>query len=386
MTTISRIRARHVCIPLDVQTGIARRQITERHYGLVEVTGSDGTTGIGFCYVGHRGGGLFTQAINDLLAHKILGEDAYRVEGLWEEMYQEALLHGRSGTVLRAISAINNAMWDRNARAAGLPLHRYLGGSARDRVPAYASGGYYLPGKTPADLAEECAGYVADGFTAVKIKVGVGSNVVEEEARVRAVRERIGPDVILMLDANNAWSDLPTALQFIRRFEAYQPYWIEEPFSPDDIDNHARLAAATPIPVATGEIEAGRWRFKDLIARNAVAILQTDACVCGGISEFRRIAATAGSHGLTLAPHWFHDLHVHLVASIPNAKWVEFFPDSKVLNFRELVDVQLQTEGGDVLLPQSPGLGFGFVDKAVEAYAVAPWTDLRASPVKSAVA
>ncbi|RUZ74041.1 mandelate racemase/muconate lactonizing enzyme family protein [Mesorhizobium sp. M7A.F.Ca.US.006.01.1.1] len=387
MTSIIRVRARHVSIPLDVQTGIARRQITERHYGLVEVTGSDGITGIGFCYVGHRAGGLFTQAVSDLLAHRILGEDAYRVEGLWEEMYQEALLHGRSGTVLRAISAINNAMWDRNARAAGLPLYRFIGASATDRVPAYASGGYYLPGKTPADLAEECAGHVASGFTAVKIKVGGGKDLAEEEARVRAVRERIGSDVLLMLDANNAWSDFPTALQFIRAFEPYRPYWIEEPFSPDDIDNHARLAAATSIPVATGEIETGRWRFKELIARDAVAILQTDACVCGGISEFRRIAATAASHGLTLAPHWFHDLHVHLVASIPNAKWVEFFPDSQVLNFRELVDVQLQTENGDVLLPQTPGLGFGFVEKAVEAYAVAPWTDAKKTAVvKAAVA
>lgn len=386
MTTINRIRARHVSVPLDVQTGIARRQIAERHYGLVEVTGSDGITGIGFCYVGHRGGGLFTQAVNDLLAHRLLGEDAYRVEGLWEDMYQEALLHGRSGTVLRAISALNNAMWDRNAKAAGLPLYRYLGAAARDRVPAYASGGYYLKGKTPQHLADECAGYVASGFNAVKIKVGGSQDLGEEEARVRAVRERIGPDVLLMLDANNAWSDFPTALQSIRRFEAYKPYWIEEPFSPDDIDNHARLAAATPIPVATGEIETGRWRFKELIARNAAAILQTDACVCGGISEFRRIAATAGSHGLTLAPHWFHDLHVHLVASIPNATWVEFFPDSQVLNFRELVDVQLQVEKGNVLLPQAPGLGFGFAEKAVERFASAAWTDVRASVAKVAVA
>lgn len=386
MSIINRIRARHVSVPLDVQTGIARRQITERHYGLVEVTGSDGITGIGFCYVGHRGGGLFTQAVNDLLAHKLLGEDAYRVEGLWEEMYQEALLHGRSGTVLRAISALNNAMWDRNAKAAGLPLYRYLGASARDQVPAYASGGYYLQGKTPEHLADECAGYVSNGFRAVKIKVGGSADLGEEEARVRAVRERIGPDVLLMLDANNAWSDFPTALQFIRRFEAYKPYWIEEPFSPDDIDNHVRLAAATPIPVATGEIESGRWRFKELISRNAAAILQTDACVCGGISEFRRIAATAGSHGLTLAPHWFHDLHVHLVAAIPNATWVEFFPDSQVLNFRELIDAQLQVEQGQALLPEASGVGFGFAEKALERFAVAPWTDTKAPVAKAAVA
>ena len=131
------------------------------------------------------------------------------------------------------------------------------------------------------------------------------------------MREAVGPDVLVMLDANNAWTDLPTALQTMRRFEPYDPYWIEEPFCPDDIDNHARLAQRTPIPVATGEIEAGRWRHKELLDKAAAAILQTDAAVCGGITEFRRIAATAASYGVPIAPHWFHDLHVHLVGGHP---------------------------------------------------------------------
>ncbi len=176
-----------------------------------------------------------------------------------------------------------------------------------------------------------------------------------------------------MLDANNAWSDLPTALRFMRVYEEYDPYWIEEPFGPDDIDNHARLAASTPVPVATGEIEVGRWRFKELLDKEAAAILQTDAAVCGGISEFRRIAATAASYGVTLCPHWFHDLHAHLVASTPNARYVELFPDDKVLNFRRLVDRQLVFKDGDIILPQEPGLGFGFDAAAVKKYALEPW-------------
>ncbi|HEX6144298.1 MAG TPA: enolase C-terminal domain-like protein, partial [Geminicoccaceae bacterium] len=150
--------------------------------------------------------------------------------------------------------------------------------------------------------------------------------------------------------------------------------WIEEPFSPDDIDNHARLAAATAVPVATGEIEYGRWRFKELIEKDAAAILQTDAAVCGGITEFRRIAATAASHGIALCPHWFHDLHVHLVAAIPNGQFVEFFPDDKVLNFRRLLTQQLEIgEGGCLILPQAPGLGFDFDPDAVGRWATDGW-------------
>lgn len=373
MTKITQVRCRAVRIPLDVPTAFSQRSVTERHYALVEIEGDDGATGVGFCYAGNAGGKLVTAAVRELFAPKIVGEDAHRVEGLWQEMYQEALLQGRAGAVVRAISIIDTALWDRNARAAGLPLYKFLGAVRTDRVPAYASGGYYLPGKTPEMLGAEVAGYVKAGFKAVKIKVGRHADPGAERARIEAARAAIGPDVILMLDANNAWADLPTALRFMRVYEDYDPYWIEEPFGPDDIDNHARLAAATPVPVATGEIEVGRWRFKELLEKEAAAILQTDACVCGGITEFRRIAATAASYGVTLCPHWFHDLHAHLVASTPNARYVEFFPDDQVLNFRRLVDRQLSTKDGDVILPQEPGLGFGFDAAAVQKYALEDW-------------
>jgi L-alanine-DL-glutamate epimerase-like enolase superfamily enzyme len=288
-------------------------------------------------------------------------------------MYQEALLQGRAGTVMRAISALDTAIWDRNARSVGLPLYKFLGAFYRDTVPAYCSGGYYRAGKTPAHLADEMQAYVRDGFSAVKMKVGK-LDLKGEEARIAAVRERIGPEPILMLDANNAWSDLPTALRFARMYEKYNPHFLEEPFSPDDIENHARLAAATPIPIATGEIEVGRWRFKELMQAGGAAILQTDACVCGGVTEFRRIAATAASYGITICPHWFHDLHAHLVAATPNARYVEFFPDDQVLNFRRLVGKQLEVKQGAVVLPTEPGLGFDFDAKAVDRYALAPWS------------
>lgn len=373
MPKISAVRARAISIPLDSATSLSSRLVRERHYGVVEIEADDGFKGIGFCYVGSAGGTLFPEIVERLLAPVLRGQDPYRTEGLWAEMYQEALLQGRAGIVIRAISALDIALWDRNARAVGLPLYKFLGAVTCDSVPAYASGGYYLEGKTPSLLADEMQGFVSRGFTAVKIKVGK-HDLKTEEARIAAVRERIGPDIILMLDANNAWSDLPTALRFVRMYAKYDPYFIEEPFSPDDIDNHARLAAHAPILVATGEIEVGRWRFKQLMQAGGAAILQTDAAVCGGITEFRRIAATAASHGLTLCPHWFHDLHAHLVAATPNARYVEFFPDDQVLNFRRLVNTQIEVREGRLVLPQAAGLGFEFDGRALDRYAVSPWS------------
>lgn len=368
-TRIAAVSARNVRVPLDNPTSFATRRVTDRNYTLVTVIDEDGLEGLGFCYAGSSGGEIVTTAIESLLAPVLVGQDPYRVEGLWQEMYQEALLHGRTGAVMRAISALDIALWDHNARSAKLPLHKYLGGFHRESVPAYASGGYYLEGKTAEMLGEEMAGYVEMGFGAVKMKVGRLAPKSEEE-RIAAVRSAIGPDVLLMLDANNAWADLPTALRTIERFEGYAPYWIEEPFSPDDIDNHARLAERTNIPVATGEIEAGRWRHKELLEKEAAAILQTDAAVCGGISEFKRIASTAASFGVTVSPHWFHDLHIHLVGSTPNCRFVEFFPDDKVLNFRRLVDTQLTARDGELVLPMEPGLGFGLDEEVVSRYTI----------------
>lgn len=373
VSVISHVETCTVRVPLQEPLSFSTRHVVAREYSLVRVRDEDGVVGIGFSYAGSSGGAVVSTAVRELLAGVVVGEDPYRVEGLWQEMYQEALLHGRTGSVMRALSAVDIALWDHNARAVGLPLWRMLGGVHRESVPAYASGGYYRGGKTLEALADEVRGYVAQDFSAVKIKVG-RLGPAQEEERVAAVRAAVGPDVLVMLDANNAWTDLPTALRTIRRFEAYDPYWIEEPFSPDDLDNHARLARSTPIPVATGEIEAGRWRHKELLDKEAAAILQTDAAVAGGITEFRRISATAASYGIPVAPHWFHDLHVHLVGSTPGATFVEYFTDSSVLNFRDLVDTQLEVRDGRLVLPTTPGLGFGFDDAAVERYRTTPWT------------
>jgi L-alanine-DL-glutamate epimerase-like enolase superfamily enzyme len=372
MTKVDVLEARTVAVPLANPTSFARRTVTDRYYTLVRARAGD-CEGIGFTYAGSIGGPIVTGSVRELLAPKVVGEDSHRVKGIWEDLYQELILQGRAGSVMRAVSAVDIALWDLNARLSGLPLWKYLGAVETTSVPAYASGGYYLDGKTADDLAAEMASYVGLGFRAVKLKIG-RAGPKEDAARVAAVREAVGPDVRVMLDANNAWRDLPTALEAVRRLEPFDPYWIEEPFGPDDIDNHARLARATPVTIATGEIEVGRWRHLQLLQAGAAAILQTDAAVCGGITEFQRIASTADSFGVTMAPHWFHDLHVHLVASTPNARLVEFFPDAKVFNFRELVDTQLEVgDGGALLLPQAPGLGFGFSEPALERFGADGW-------------
>ncbi len=376
MRKIVSVRSCTARVPLDVVTSFSTRTVSARDYALVRVRSNDGVEGIGFCYAGSKAGQLVTLAVRELLAPLLIGQDPLQVEGLWQRMYGESILQGRAGSVMRAISILDGAIWDLNARAAKLPLYKYLGATHTGSVPAYASGGYYLNGKTPKRLGEEMAGYVAEGFKAVKMKVGRLSPR-EEEARIAAARKAIGPDIHLMLDANNAWSDLPTALRYMARYEPYDPYWIEEPFSPDDIENHARLAERTKVIVATGEIEAGRWRFLELLRQKAAQVLQTDANVCGGISEFRRIAALADGFGVTICPHWFHDLHVHLVAAIPNCRYVEYFPDDQVLNFRNLVDRQLKVKDGELLLPTGPGLGFDFDEKAVKRWALEKWQDTK---------
>ena len=376
MPIIQSVQVASVAVPLDKVTSFSTRTVSERHYCLVKVSSKDGHEGIGFCYVGSAGGDIAKVAVEQLLAPKLIGQNSHRSEGLWMDMYNESILQGRAGAVMRGISILDTAIWDLNARSVGLPLHHYLGAVVEDRVPAYASGGYYLDGKTPAKLGKEMESYVKQGFKAVKMKVGRLSPS-EEEARVKAARKAIGEDVLLTLDANNAWRDLPTALEYVRRFEAYNPYWIEEPFSPDAIDLHAALARQTKINVATGEMEAGRWRFRELIDAGGVAILQSDAAVCGGITEWRRISAYADLKGITVCPHWMHDLHAPLVAATPNARFVEFFLDDQVLNLRRLFNKQLTFKNGDLILHKTPGLGFEFDEAAVKKYAgKAAWSKI----------
>ena len=369
---VTALTAATLVIPLRNVTSFATRTVSERHYTLVKVITESGIEGLGFCYCGNAAGWLVTGAVRDLLARHVVGRDSHQTEAIWDAMYRDALLMGRRGAVVRAMSAIDIALWDANAKAAELPLYRYLGAARSAVVPAYASGGYYLAGKSERDLAAECAGYVERGFAAVKIKVGRVS-AREDAARIAAVRDAIGPDVELFTDANNAWPDATAAIRAIRRWEEYDLGWVEEPNPPDELAAHAAVAAAVEPPIATGEIHQTRWDFQQILDHEAAAILQTDAAVCGGITEFRRIAALAAGRGVTVAPHWLADLHVHLVAATPNATWVEFFPDTEVLNLMEVFQTRLEVCEAGLAVPQEPGHGVVLDDAAVERYSRDGW-------------
>jgi L-alanine-DL-glutamate epimerase-like enolase superfamily enzyme len=354
-----------------VATSFATREVTTRDYLLIKVV-SDDAVGLGLTYAGSSAGTVALDAATTLLAPLVVGQSPLMVEGLWERMYRESLLHGRAGSVMRALSAIDIAIWDHNARAAGLPLWQYLGAYTDGTVECYASGGYYREGKTAERLADEMEHYIALGFRSVKMKVG-RLGLDEEERRIAAVRKRIGPDVRLFLDANNAWSDLFHALPFIRRFEPFKPDWIEEPFSPDDVESHARLVGSTSIPVATGEIEAGRWRFRTLLDARAAHVLQTDALVCGGVTEWRRICALASAYGMPVYPHAWHDIHVHLAATQPNSAMAEYFVDQSIVCTQPLFDRELKPVGGRIVLPGEPGLAFNFDEVTLDRHATGPW-------------
>ena len=370
---VTSVEAATCVVPLNSGVAISTRAIQERHYTLVRVRTDSGAEGIGFCYGGTRAGQLSTLAVRDLLAPIVLGRDPHQIEAIWDGMFRESLLQGRRGAVLRAISAIDIALWDLVSRDAELPLYQYLGGYADEMVPAYASGGYYAEGKGPDELAHEMESYIDMGFNAAKIKIGRVSTA-EDVVRIGAAREALGSDVPLFLDANNAWPDAISAIRAVLAFEEYEPGWVEEPLMPDDIAGHAEVAAAVETPVATGELHATRWEFQQLIEQGAASILQPDAAVCGGITEWRRIAATAAASSLAVAPHWLADLHVHLVASTPNATWVEYFTDFNVLNIGVLFATALEVVPGGLALPQRPGLGVELDEAAVERYSVDGWS------------
>ena len=376
MATIKSVVCTLTDCPLENAAVFATRRVASRQYLLVRVQCDDGHEGIGAAYCGDRGGEVAFAAVEHVLARKLIGQDPYAVEALWQEMYQESLLQGRAGAAVRALSALDIALWDHNARAAGLPLWKFLGAFFRGSVPIYASGGYYYGADEPKNLAKEMNGYVAAGFKAVKMKVGRAS-LSEDGARVAAAREAVGPDVLLMMDANNGWADVPTALRFLKAVEPYNPFWIEEPFGPDDIENHARLARQTSIPIASGEIEAGRWRFREWVRHEAAQILQPDVFACGGITEWRRIAAFAAGCGLPICTHAWHDFHAPLIASVPNGMFVEVFTNDRIVNLQWLIDEPLEMRDGRLVLSERPGLGFNFDEAAISRFARIPWREMR---------
>ena len=340
---INQVRTATIAIPVERPTAISTRMLRVREFVLVWLETDTGVEGVGYTYVGTVGGRVVQACIDTVLAEIIVGQDARYSERIWERMFNESLLIGRRGAMLRAISAVDLAVWDARGKLYGEPLYRLLGAHS-DEVPAYASGGYYRSDVDPLDeIRGEMGRYVERGFADFKIKVG-GASIDEDAERVRVAREVIGPKARLALDANNAYNDVATARRAAAAFAPYDLWWFEEPTYPDALPNSAEVAGSVPIPVATGEIEATRWGFRDIINARAAQILQPDAGVLGGVSEWMKIAHLADAHDLPVAPHWNADMHVHLVAAVPNGLTVEYFHlDEDIYNFERIVDPRSST-------------------------------------------
>jgi D-arabinonate dehydratase len=324
---------------------------TYTHSGLdlVKIETDEGITGIGL-----GGGGLIGHATIEHLKKQLIGEDPIDVERLWHKMWIPKLI-GRRGLTTRAISALDIGLWDIRGKVAGLPLYKLLGGF-RDRVPTYIAGGYYEEGKGLRELQQEMYDNIAMGAKAIKMKVGAVP-IREDVERVKAVREAIGPDVKLLVDANCAYRYYQ-AIQFAKRIEEYDIYWFEEPVQPDDYEGHRKLAEATSIPIATGENEYTRYGFRDLIAHNAAAILNADAKVLGGVTEFMKVVALAQANDLDIAPHGSQDIHIHLVAAIANGLILEFYRDSVDPMWGKTYKETLRlNDDGTVSPPNVPGIG-----------------------------
>jgi len=359
-----------VAVPLREPTAFAHTVVTAREYVIVAVEDDDGAIGVGFTIGGRvPGDGAVIRAAVEHFSSLLVGCDA-APSALWTRMYDAGILLGRRGAAVRALGAIDIALWDLVGRRAGLSLCRMLGGG-RHEVPCYASGGYYREGKGLDGLADEVGRYAANGFTAFKIKVG-RLDPIEDAERVRVARETVGPTARLALDANNAWPDAGSAIAAVRRFEPYDPWWIEEPVSPDAVAASRVIAAALDTPVATGEIEATRWGFKSLLDADAVDIVQADATVAGGVTEWMRIAHLASAYDVPIAPHWMANLHVQLVAAVDNGMTVEYFHlDEDIFNFERLVTEPLQVHDGMLVRPDRPGHGVVFDRDAVTRWTVA---------------
>ncbi len=345
---------------------IRNGKYTYTHSGLtaILVHTDEGVTGLGL----GSGNRDVTPSMLELFKPHLIGRDPFDVERIWADMWAPKLV-GRRGLTTRVISAIDIALWDLRGKVCGKPLYKLLGGYT-DRIPTYIAGGYYEEGKGLEELAQEMEQNVAMGARAVKMKIG-GVSINEDVERVRIVRETVGPDVKVLVDANNAYRYYE-AIQIARKIEKYDIFWFEEPVAPDDYRGHAMVAAATSIPVATGENEYTRYGFRDLIEQRCAAILNPDALVLGGITEFMKVAALCQAHDLPIAPHGKQEVHIHLVTAIPNGLILEYYRDSVDPMWAHMFTETLQVDkDGYVRAPDRPGLGVELNRKALEKYRVA---------------
>tara|TARA_Y100001933_G_scaffold131005_1_gene130491 strand:- start:1498 stop:2628 length:1131 start_codon:yes stop_codon:yes gene_type:complete len=349
---------------IEPSFGWSQGWINQRATTLVKITTEDGLVG--------WGEGAAASLIDELLAPLVIGGNPMQRAGLWERMfhalYNANIFVGLAGS---ALSAIDIALWDLAGKATGLPAHALLGGKVRNRVAVYATGLYYTEGEFPNRLLDEARSYVEQGFTGIKTKVG-GLTVEEDVRRVRALRETIGPDVRLMVDANEAYN-ATTAIRIGHKLADLDLMWFEEPVNAQDIEAYLQVKDALPMAIAGGENLRTRFEFKDYLARRAYDIAQPDIMHCGGITEMARICCMANAYGIQVNPHvWGSPIMIaatlHVTATLPpcpTARDPQPYEQEPVMEFDRTpsaIRQQVCSEPFDqrdsyIQVPEGPGLG-----------------------------
>ncbi|MFG6179468.1 mandelate racemase/muconate lactonizing enzyme family protein [Halomonas sp. THAF12] len=373
---IERVHTHILDYKLDQAFESASMRFERRQHCLVEIVCDDGTVGWGECL----GPAKANATIVGLYAGSLVGADPLETEKLWLELYNRLRDQGQRGLTMTALSGIDIALWDIKGKRYGAPVSELLGGRFREEVRAYATGSFRRDGVDRVqDVAEEVAGYAREGFHGVKIKIGFD---VEEDLRaIAAVREAIGPERRLMIDANHGY-DVLEAIEVGRRAERFGIDWFEEPVLPEQLDAYRAVRRGQPIPVASGENWHGRYAMLEPLSTRAVDIAQPDVCGVGGFSEMRRVVDMAAMFGVRLVPHVWGTA-VCIAASLqcmaalppnpprrrPLEPIMEF--DRTTNPFRQaVVETPLEHRDGVMHVPDGPGLGIVIDRDALQQYAL----------------
>ena len=329
----------------------------------VQLATDDGVAGLGVTFW-HGALSAALKAALDALAALTVGEDPRSLEAIASKLRGATGRTSANGSAIfnMAFAAIDMACWDIKARLANQSLCAYLGG-ARDRVPAYASGAL-LRGFALDDMQRTACRLVDMGFRQLKLQCGA-EPASESIERVRALRETVGASIELMCDVNQLWS-VHHAIDVGRQLEPYRLSWIEDPTVPEDYPGLARIAAALDTPVTAGEYCVGMWPFRHLLEARAMDILMIDLMRVGGISAWLKVAALAQAFNVPVVSHLLPEIHVQLVAAVPNGLTVEYRPLT-----HGIFEQTPLLENGALLVPDRPGLGLTLSKEAIARYQVA---------------
>jgi L-alanine-DL-glutamate epimerase-like enolase superfamily enzyme len=323
----------------------------------VEVTTDDGLTGTGYAYTIGTGGLSVLAMLREHLLPRLVGGDATLVEHTWGDLFASTRATTVGAITSLALAAVDTALWDLRCRRADEPLWRLAGGF-RQRVPLYDTEGGWLHLSTD-ELVRGALASQAAGWLGVKLKVGK-DRVDQDVERLRAVRDALGPGMDIMVDANQSM----THAEARRRAAAFEPLdlaWLEEPLPADDVAGHVALARSTSIPIAVGESLYSIAQFRDYLARGAASIVQVDVARVGGITPWLKVAHLAETFNVHVCPHFLMELHVSLVAAVPNGRYVEHIPQLRAVTLD-----QMRIEDGHAVAPDTPGLGIAWDRDAIE--------------------